>query len=1077
MPGTFTNTLYPPQVDTFMPAFVGKYLDSSESPNAADPVVYISYSLSPYNHAEDIKRVHVSLVDQKTNSNALKNATGILVVENDSENTTNGLYYDSNAEMYYVPIYASDLMGKEGWKNNQYYKVQLRFDTVKTSEIEDEKENLWHAEYLNNSAKLQVYLNNNRTNFSEWSAVCLIKPILNPHIILNNFDTTSSENILAFNTGLLPISGLCYFGDTSQKLKEEETLQSYAIKITNPDGTQEYPLNNGALKYIYTGGNADPNSISAQIDTVNFKNTTGDSPYILQIYGITKNQYQFKSKEYKFTLSDVVNEDDVFNPNKNGHFTVELTDEDNGIVSIKLANNKNVNGSTIYIKRASSLDNYKTYETIYSKKFYETIDIEIFDNTVSPYVWYKYIVERKNSDTGYLTSYYKAKNITPGYDENDSIFPQFYDAIISRGNKQLRLQYNYKISSMKSVVNRSKIDTLGGKYPKFAENAQMNYKQFSISGLISAQADENRLFLEEANYFGEQYNSYTNFLDREYPIGAGDTTEYYPSNSTNQSLIARAGTDGLTLMDAVRNAEARQSYNYFWEREFREEVIKWLNDGEPKLYRSMTEGLMVVMITDISITPEASLSRRLWNFSATVYEIADGNSLDILDSLGIYNVEKVKQKYVTDGSDSGGDEPEPYLIERVSQIYKKEINSKLEHKGILSNYIADYLTKQEYTGIKSNNQPQSFRMKNIKIYFHSKPHKYVQTATGLLLVDSASAFSNLSNEDKKKIQMGYQIGIQVKREWIYIFVNSKGYYQIPDNINVQDISIENAGDVVTIDYILVYQEAPNQNATVSGSSIARTIVGQESGMFKLNKNLGDKIRNKYNFIKYEPGQSNVLQYTQKMQYWRGISLDVTPYALVDIKYRTGQSVDNGFSNYIVGETGVLYLLKDFDIQDIRFRGRKMMVKKRQDYLKPWECYLSKSVTDAMFDKTTKLYQHLATQESPNWLTTINQGDDPQINNLADEETPSTEDGEVYDQSSYRSLVDIEDPKHNTVYYVKNKTYIYYINEEWYEVALNADGPKRKNDKLEECPTSLSIVASVPIEGMINYYGSVVRSDY
>ena len=141
MPGTFTNTLYPPQVDTFMPAFVGKYLDSTESPNAADPVVYISYSLSPYNHAEDIKRVHVSLVDQKTNSNALKNATGILVVENDSENATNGLYYDSNAEMYYVPIYASDLMGEEGWKNNQYYKVQLRFDTVKTSEIEDEKEN------------------------------------------------------------------------------------------------------------------------------------------------------------------------------------------------------------------------------------------------------------------------------------------------------------------------------------------------------------------------------------------------------------------------------------------------------------------------------------------------------------------------------------------------------------------------------------------------------------------------------------------------------------------------------------------------------------------------------------------------------------------------------------------------------------------------------------------------------------------------------------------------------------------------------------------------------------------------
>ena len=33
MPGTYTNTLYPPQVDTFMPAFVGEYFTTTNGDN------------------------------------------------------------------------------------------------------------------------------------------------------------------------------------------------------------------------------------------------------------------------------------------------------------------------------------------------------------------------------------------------------------------------------------------------------------------------------------------------------------------------------------------------------------------------------------------------------------------------------------------------------------------------------------------------------------------------------------------------------------------------------------------------------------------------------------------------------------------------------------------------------------------------------------------------------------------------------------------------------------------------------------------------------------------------------------
>ena len=78
--------------------------------------------------------------------------------------------------------------------------------------------------------------------------------------------------------------------------------------------------------------------------------------------------------------------------------------------------------------------------------------------------------------------------------------------------------------------------------------------------------------------------------------------------------------------------------NWWWERKFREEVIEWLNDGEPKLYRSMTEGNMLVMFDSVSLTPNAQLGRRIWNFSATIYEVGDGYSLTDLSTLGIFSI-------------------------------------------------------------------------------------------------------------------------------------------------------------------------------------------------------------------------------------------------------------------------------------------------------------------------------------------------------------------------------------------------------------------------------------------------------
>jgi len=53
------------------------------------------------------------------------------------------------------------------------------------------------------------------------------------------------------------------------------------------------------------------------------------------------------------------------------------------------------------------------------------------------------------------------------------------------GTRQLKIQYNPKVSSFKNDILESKIDTIGSKYPFFFRNGHVHYKEFPISGLIS----------------------------------------------------------------------------------------------------------------------------------------------------------------------------------------------------------------------------------------------------------------------------------------------------------------------------------------------------------------------------------------------------------------------------------------------------------------------------------------------------------------------------------------------------------------------------------------------------------------
>ena len=65
------------------------------------------------------------------------------------------------------------------------------------------------------------------------------------------------------------------------------------------------------------------------------------------------------------------------------------------------------------------------------------------------------------------------------------------------------------------------------------------------------------------------------------------------------------------------------SYNIRRERQFKLEVLEWLTNGEPKLFRSPGEGNYIVRLMNTSLTPNDKLGRMLHTFNCTAYEIAE----------------------------------------------------------------------------------------------------------------------------------------------------------------------------------------------------------------------------------------------------------------------------------------------------------------------------------------------------------------------------------------------------------------------------------------------------------------------
>lgn len=279
-----------------------------------------------------------------------------------------------------------------------------------------------------------------------------------------------------------------------------------------------------------------------------------------------------------------VQEIETVEPTIPAELRVEMIDID-GCARIYLqgdGSNDVVSGRFILL-RSSSEDDYGNWNTLC--KF----------NLVQEYPDYLVIWEDFTVHHGekylYAIQAYGSNNIYSNRKENieGPVLANFEDAYLFDGERQLSIRFNPKVSSFKSTVLENKKDVIGG-YPFFFRNGSVEYKEFPISGLISRLSDPNNRFMQ-VNW------------------GQDDQRRSTPAEGEG---IEGSPTD-LT------------SANFKKEREFKMEVLNWLNNGKPKLFRSPAEGNYIVRLMNVTMSPNDTLGRMLHTFNCTAYEIAKYN--------------------------------------------------------------------------------------------------------------------------------------------------------------------------------------------------------------------------------------------------------------------------------------------------------------------------------------------------------------------------------------------------------------------------------------------------------------------
>ena len=798
----------------------------------------IYFSLSKYNSATDIKNVQISLINQKTNLSAFN-----------STNYPSGiklatLMYDTSIQddyNYYIEIPTTDL--EDGvFGLNQFYKVQLRFTSIAAENPPSDGQ------------KLATWLYNNMPFFSQWSKVCLIKGIEQPTVVIKGFDDVEANQEMVLTNPIIDIIGQMYYATGAQ---ETQYLKNYHIKLYQNNDLNTIIFDSGQ---IYTN-QYNPNEINYElgydlIDTVN---------YTLSFTYTTNNLYT-ETKNYNFAvIQQGIDKLDA---------TITATpDIENGRIKIDIiSNNEEKFVGNLTIRRTSSQSNFHKWEDVKTITYNtgKKLQYSWYDITIESGVWYKYCVQRRNprGDRGVIIQI------------QNPVMCVLDDIYLTRDDCQLKIKFNPSLNEFKYNVTESQQITLGSQYPYIKRNGNNYFRSFPIGGLISS-------FIDTTDWYDPH------FYDGEFHNNENEIKAF-----TSKNDIYGETQDLYTQYN--NNHNINEYNDYIYEREFRKKVYDFLYKHNVKLFRSTTEGNILIKLMNIDFQPVETLGRRLYSFTATAIEIDEAN-IKNYQKYGIQNIGSY-QDYVT------------YEHQVTGQIQ----GTYSENNGnIFTNIIAKKYANQANAGFV--NRIDS--LKSLKLEINSDPYLIIEDSNGKLIKATSE-----SNIDVTKSTVGYIVEINGIEMIIHpriirrtenaedgtgpITTTFIGYFELKDS-NVQITSLKfKYPTSVSIDYITILKEIEDT------SKLANKIYytqkpGQLYGSFEPRDSLIRKIYNKY-LLNYK-------KYYQKLLDVSQIQVEGDPGTVIYVK----DSKDSQINRHIL-QNGYLQLKQnDVFIEGLYFCGKHL----------------------------------------------------------------------------------------------------------------------------------------------------------
>lgn len=565
--------IFPPIIAPYIPA---KNIESVN--NGID----IPFEMNELNDPSVITEVHVMITRQqnyKSLFNSIDYPLGIYPLTFTSAMAETGIIH--------VP---ASILNVAQLNFNEYYKMQLRFSAVTDP---DQK-----AAGKTGSTLSENLLNeSNLAQFSEWSSVGLLRFVAEPTFVLRaNIQGNSNEmlpdnvNPYYLTSHYLDITGrftktgttaLILDTKTFNKADDKEYLSEWKIEIK--DTSDNVLMDSGTQHVNFRGSNINEINYNAPFYFDNNEN------YIIALTITTANLY-----EETFEYLVAVDLTDHHWSTQNDVLEYTSLDSVIGKVNITFeapsAEHPTPAGGKLYIRRSDRESNFTRWDLIWKYSINEPIvkdhPVVYDDFTIESGMVYKYAISYENSNGDVYTT-------DPPEGPILSIFDH---AFLTGEGTQLCVKFNPNINSFKYNVSDNVVNTIGGQFPYITRNGNMKYRTFGLSGTIAYEMDERNQFTSRSDIYGEWINVYGS---------------YFVNRYINQQ------NDRIT------------------QREFRELVMNYFYDDQPKLFRSTPEGNILVRITDVNLTPNQQLARMIYDFNCTVTEIGECT----VDNYKLYNIQ------------------------------------------------------------------------------------------------------------------------------------------------------------------------------------------------------------------------------------------------------------------------------------------------------------------------------------------------------------------------------------------------------------------------------------------------------